>query len=258
MNEQRLVTMILAALLVAGTAGLAAVYFASKGPVPSGPVATATSKKKTIVSHKIEIGPQPPLDQASPNVPKDIAGHLVGQTALNPSNDPVPHSEAHPLKQVGPDKIDPASLPASTPLLGSVKASTSRPEKIILPATGPLPEATMETSKANGTFYSAQPAREGIITGARGTPGDLADYYKVKAKGSSMALRLESSQGEAVHGFVLGVFDSDFKPVNGSKEKTDAGITISVKQGDTYYIKLDLGRAPIRDPMYRLHIRFDP
>ena len=257
MNEQRLVTMILVTLLMAGIAGLATVYFSSKSRNQSESVATVALKEKIQVSRKIQMGPLPPPDPTSPNASQDPAADLPGKT--NEKQTPKPFPKVTPKESENTHMVEVAPSPASTITPGPVGDLKVRPEKIVSTAshdTGPLHETIEETSNANGTFYSAQQVRQGTITGSRGSQGDLADYFKVKAEGNSMTLNIISSDEKTEHNFMLDVFDPSLQPVKASKKRAGSGIIIQVKQGKTYYIRVGLGGAPIKDSTYRLHIRF--
>ena len=113
-----------------------------------------------------------------------------------------------------------------------------------------------ETSKPNGAFYMAQDITEGVIIGRRGTVSDRADYYKVRATGSTMILRLEPFLKERTHRFVMTVFDTDQRSVGEDLGESGPTITLAVKPQATYYIKMDLSNAPIEIPQYQLHVHF--
>ena len=120
------------------------------------------------------------------------------------------------------------------------------------------PQITIqEMLKPNGSFKKAQSITEGIITGKRGSAGDLSDYYKIRATGSSMILRLEPSMSDEKKRFDVIVFDPARKKIGGISAKTGPSITLDVTSRTVYYIKLDLSRGPIRSPQYQLHVRFD-
>ena len=126
----------------------------------------------------------------------------------------------------------------------------------ILPQTPPQ-VTIQETLKPNGSFKNAQSITEGVITGKRGSSGDRSDYYKIRATGSSMILRLEPSLSDEKKRFDVIVFDPARKKIGGISEKTGPAITLDVAPRTAYYIKLDLSRGPIGSPQYQLHVRFD-
>ncbi|NVM26771.1 MAG: M23 family metallopeptidase [Desulfobacterales bacterium] len=135
---------------------------------------------------------------------------------------------------------------------------TDRPTKE--PATSTLHPrslqvATYEKSKPNGAFNTAQKIAKGIIVGRRGTASDLADYYKVRATGNTMILRLEPSLKDRDHGFIMIIFDADQRTI-GELGETATTITLAVKPQAAYYIKLDLSHAPVETPQYQLHVHF--
>lgn len=119
------------------------------------------------------------------------------------------------------------------------------------------PQVTIyETSKPNGAFYMAQDITEGVIIGRRGTASDRADYYKVRATGSAMILRLEPSLKERNHRFVMTVFDADQRSIGEDLGESGPTITLAVTPQATYYIKMDLSNAPTETPQYQLHVHF--
>ena len=107
-----------------------------------------------------------------------------------------------------------------------------------------------------GAFNSAQEIAEGIIVGRRGTASDRADYYKVRATGNTMILRLEPSVKDKNHGFLMIVLDASQRTIGEDLGETGPTITLAVKPQAAYYIKLDLSRAPIETPEYHLHVYF--
>lgn len=121
----------------------------------------------------------------------------------------------------------------------------------------PSPQVTIhETSKAKGAFSNAQDITEGVIIGSRGSVGDRADCYKVRAAGNSMVLKLEPSLKEEAHFFTMAVFDSGKRQVGESLGKTRSTATIAVTPQFIYYIKVDLSHAPIQTPPYNVHVYF--
>jgi len=130
-----------------------------------------------------------------------------------------------------------------------------------LSSTTPLSAKTLqktihETSKANGTFYSAQEINEGVIIGKRGTASDHADFYKIRAKGSMMTLKLEPSSKNRNHVFIMTVCDANQRVILESSEKMNRTINLKVTPQSTYYIKMDLNRVPIETHPYKLILFF--
>ena len=122
----------------------------------------------------------------------------------------------------------------------------------------PPPQAVIhETTNPNGTFYRAQDITEGVIIGRRGTGGDRADYYKLRATGHTMTLGLEPSLKEGKKRFILSVFDADRRLIGEDVGKTGPTSTLSVTPQATYYIKVDLNRAPIETPQYQVRVHFE-
>lgn len=133
--------------------------------------------------------------------------------------------------------------------------SPQKPPATTLPS--PPPQAVIhETSDPNGTFYRAQDITEGIIIGRRGTEGDRADFYKLRATGHTMTLGLEPSLKESKNRFIMSIFDADRRLIGEDLGKTGPTSTLSVTPQATYYVKLDLNRAPIETPQYQLHVHF--
>lgn len=129
------------------------------------------------------------------------------------------------------------------------------------PATTTLPPGShqvtiYEALKPNGTFYTAQEITEGIIIGSRGSSSDRADYYKVRATGNTMALRLEPSLKARNHSFMMTVFDEKQRAIGGDLRETARTITLAVTPQASYYIKLDFNRAPIETLKYQLQVDF--
>jgi len=119
------------------------------------------------------------------------------------------------------------------------------------------PDITIhETLKINGSFNTAQEVTEGIIIGNRGETGDLSDFYKVRATGKTMILKLEPVLKKQNQRFAITVFNANRKPVGQDSRKTGPAITLAVKPGTTYYIKLDVRHAPVeKESQYRLYLK---
>jgi hypothetical protein len=113
-----------------------------------------------------------------------------------------------------------------------------------------------ETSSANGTFNTAQDITEGIIIGRRSTKRDRTDFYRVRATGNTMILNLEPFLKERNNRFITTVFDTDQRMLGKGVEKIGHSIILPVKPQTTYYIKVDLGHAPIEIPHYQFHLQF--
>jgi len=216
MNEDRLVTLILWVVLALGTTSLVAVYFVSFDRVDVEPPSTSTIRS-TIQS----------TIQTEAELPDKIVKH-----PLSPPAPPSP--DAGGRLRDRPTKEPPATTVPSPP-----------PQAVI-----------HETSGPNGAFYRAQDITEGIIIGRRGAANDRTDYYKIRATGHTMTLRLEPSLKESKNRFIMSVFDADRRLIGEDLGKTGPTSTLSVTPQATYYIKLDLNRAPIETPQYQLHVHF--
>jgi hypothetical protein len=91
-----------------------------------------------------------------------------------------------------------------------------------------LQVAIHETSRDNETFYTAQEITEGVIIGRRSMAGDHTDYYKVRATGHTMILRLEPSLVERNHRFIMTVYDVDRRSIREDLGVTGSTITLAV------------------------------
>ena len=254
-----MVTLILLALLTAGTAGLISVYLASNSSKQPEPAPIASLQKKLSVSRKIQTGKLPNPDPASPNELQKTIETLSGQSEekQTPSISREIAREEPGASYTIKGKPQPAPKVAAV-TKGNVEINPAKNTSSASHYNEILHEQIEETSKANGTFYSAQLVNQGEITGSRGSKGDLADYFKVKVESDFMYLDIKASDGQASHKFLLNVFDSNLHPVRVHKGETGSVIRVSVEQGKTYYIKVDLSQAPVKDPTYTLNIRFSP
>jgi len=163
----------------------------------------------------------------------------------------------------------------SEPRTGSVEESVSpglpgppddrgaKPEEEEAKAAAPgavSPEPSLavirEQARANGTFFGAQKVTEGIIVGKRGTRGDRADIYKIHATGNRMVLTLDPFLSEEGRRFYLTVFDQNRKPIGSISSRTGPTVNLNVAPDRSYYIMLDLSKAPIGEPEYRVSVHF--
>ena len=161
------------------------------------------------------------------------------------------------LSDTSAKESPPSPVPASRDAITLLaNQSTKEHSPTALPPRAP--QVTInETSNPNGAFYIAQDITEGVIIGKRGTASDRADYYKVRATGHNMILRLEPSLKEKTHRFIVTVFDTDKRSIGEDLEETGHTITLTVTPQATYYIKLDLSHAPIETHQYQLHVHFN-
>jgi murein DD-endopeptidase MepM/ murein hydrolase activator NlpD len=136
-----------------------------------------------------------------------------------------------------------------------VDRPTKKPANTTLPP-GSHQVTIYEALKPNGTFYTAQEITEGIIIGSRGTSKDRADYYKVRATGNTMALRLEPVLKERNSSFMMTVFDEKQRAIGEDLRETARTITLAVTPQASYYIKLDFNHAPIETLKYQLQVDF--
>jgi len=181
-----------------------------------------------VTSNYVDVEPPP----SSANLPET---ELPDTTAKDSISFPVPASR------------DDVTLLTDRP--------TKEPTTTSLPPR-PLQVAIHETSKDNGTFYTAQEIIEGVIIGRRSMASDHTDYYKVRATGHTMILRLEPSLIERNHRFIMTVYDADRRSIREDLGVTGSTITLAVTSQAIYYIKIDLRHAPIETPQYQLHMHF--
>jgi hypothetical protein len=149
----------------------------------------------------------------------------------------------------------PDGLPATASNEAVAPSTDESPKACATPTSTSRPAgmAVDETSKANGNFFSAQDIEEGIITGQRGSADDRADYYRLRATGDIMSLKLEPTLDEGERGFIMKIFDGNKRLM----KKGLCAIKVAVVPEATYFIKLDLRNAPIEKPQYHLHITFN-
>jgi len=259
-NEHRLVTLILIVLLVLGAAGIVAIYLTTDDRMNMGPGPASLKRTKPNLPDKTAKQPSSPpvsVSRGSVSVPVD---QLEKEIATEPKSKDISPGQS-PTKPTGPElkeKAPPKEVP-STRFTGSHDAVVLKDQSVKEPETAPakFPTITIhETSKSNGSFNTAQEITEGIIIGKRGTAGDRSDFYKVRATGKTMILRLEPALKKKNQRFAMTVFDVNKKPVGQDSMKTGPAITLAVTPESTYYIKLDLRHAPVTEkPQYRLYVK---
>jgi hypothetical protein len=125
------------------------------------------------------------------------------------------------------------------------------------PEPKPKQNIIHETSKPNGTFYSSQKITGGLVTGKRGSRGDVVDFYKITTNGNFMNLKLESDLEEEDSRFMIRVYDAKQQQIGKISEKTDSPLNLSVLPKAIYYIVVDLRDAPIETPAYTFHVTFN-
>jgi hypothetical protein len=233
MNENRFIAVILCVVFVVGAVSLGVFYYATSYRHDREIMLSSTHRIQINFANAIKKDSAPVYPDPSP---LDTVTSLVDQSKREP--------DASSESVLG-DKVtllanQPTKKPASIPL-----SSKSLQKKIY------------EISKANGNFNSAQEIMEGVIIGKRGTVRDRGDYYKVQATGNTMTLKLKPLLKDENHRFIITVFDVNQRLIGGgNSEDTSQAITLAVTPQTTYYIKLDLNRAPIETPQYRLSFRF--
>ena len=198
-------------------------------PDSSKPFPDKSEKEPAPVYRKHNV--KPLSSSTSHNKSKLNGTNIVKETLASP--DPDSRNAVAPLK------VQPTKVSSTTPLSGKP------PQKTIY-----------EISKSNGTFYSAQKIIEGVIIGKRGTAKDHADFYKIRATGITMTLKLESYLKNRDHRFIMTVYDANQRVIGESSEEMSRTINLKVTPQSTYYIKLGLNRAPIETHRYKLLVLF--
>lgn len=263
MNEQRMVTLILCVMLALGSVGLVAVYFIISGGHGLEHGSQAIHKVEAEPSNSIAAGPSLSQVPGSESTVISLAGETVKKESTgtkdqskNGSWNSSAAQEESELSNLRSEEPPSSRVFQSTDPV-EIVANTSKEEDVSMTQPQvPLQVTTYETSKDNGTFYSAQEITESVIVGKRGSAGDRADYFKVRATGRTMILKLEPSLQEERYPLTIIVFNAEQKSIVRSSGETDPAISLSVTPKDTYYIKLNLSRAPIEKPQYQLNLRF--
>jgi hypothetical protein len=207
---------------------------------------------------------------------KDTESPGVGRPVKKEASAPSPPA-SEPPEQGGPWEDQPEET-AEARKAEEAKASTEKgwgdttvedvrqktalvqpqPEKPAqTPDSAQTPVVIYEVGKANGAFTTAQPITQGVVVGRRATKGDLSDIYRIQATGGRMAVKLSPFSGDDQERFDLTVFDSREKPVGSISPETGPSLNVAVKPEATYYIVLDLRRAPVTPPDYRVEVRFE-
>jgi hypothetical protein len=237
MNEDRFITLILWGAFILGAAGIAGTYYVKSYHRQSEAPPTVENRVRIRLPEQQRQTMPPP--QAS--VPQAIV---------------LPIEEIR-KKEVAEEGEQKERIPA--PTLSPAEPGREKPkgEPAVSPLTLPPPMATIqETTKANGSFARAQNITEGVIIGKRGSEGDRTDYYKVRADGRTMVVKVEAALVGKSQYFTVAVFDDSKRRVGEVVEKTRASTTIPVKPQSVYYIKVDLTHAPIQSPNYEVHVAF--
>lgn len=228
MNEDRLITLILVALLVVGIFGFAIAVFTLSG--------TDKPRMDLPTSEIAELqlsdrGEKEPIETSAIESPAGLADAMKDESPINPKPSEPPEMPEEKTVAPAPIKDIPKSPPA-----------------III----------SEKDKANGSFFSAQEISQSIIEGKRGTKEDKTDFYKILATGKTMTLKLEPTQDEKNQGFTVIVFNKDRKKIGDiGPDNTESSVSLAVEPQKAYYIMLDLTNAPVQPSHYKLHVSFD-
>jgi hypothetical protein len=259
-NEERLVSVILIVLLVIGTAGIAAVYFTTDYRMNILPGPASPARMKIDVTDKFgknSFSPSDTVFRGAVMVPAEQTEKEVAAEAK--SRDIPPGQCPTKVRGAGLEGEAPSKEGISTQVTGSGDTVGLKDQTGKEPATDPAisPDITIhETLKSNGSFNTAQEITEGIIAGKRGSTGDLFDFYKVRATGKTMILRLEPILERQNQRFAMTVFNANKKPVGHDSGNPDPAINLAVTPESVYYIKLDVRHAPVENkPQYRLYLK---
>jgi hypothetical protein len=258
------VTLVLWLALALGTAGLFLFHFAVPRHQQVEPTASSSARTSTG-------SPEAPAKTAIPPVPSTTPSVVVAVRPESADRETEASRESARDKKESPPSPDTGERPesqASRVQASAVSPFPVPPETAALSKEGPAGEPSIplasprpvrkkiqETTKANGTFYSAQGITEGIIIGRRGTADDRADYYKVRATGAVMLLNLEPPL-EGDRRFEIALFDGKRRPVSAGSGKTGPSASLPVTPGGTYYIQVGLSHAPLQTPPYQLTVTF--
>lgn len=218
MNEDRLITLTLWVVFILGAAGLAGTYYVRSHHRPA-------------------------------QIPPAVESHLKETLA-------EPHKQTPPFPQtpIHEETVTPVDEKQKE-VISKKEEAKARPSPTA--PTPPSPKATIqETTKANGSFARAQQITEGVIIGMRGSKGDITDWYKVRSTGRTMVVEFEPDLVGKSQYFTVAVFDVNKKRVGEDVGKTRASTAIPVKPQSVYYIKVDLGHAPIQSSTYKVHVNF--
>ncbi len=166
-----------------------------------------------------------------------------------------PAVESH-LKETLPEP--PTQIPPSSqaPMHKEIVPPVDEKQKEMISKKEEPKAAIQETSKANGSFATAQQITEGVIIGMRGSTDDITDWYKLRSTGHTMVVEFEPDLVGKPQYFTVAVFDADKRQVGEEVGETRARTTISVKPQSVYYLKVDLVHAPIQSPNYKVHVHF--
>jgi len=265
MDENRVVDLFLVGILVLGTAFLVGFYFLTSHHPDVKPAFVTSPGENTAFGDKKTAGSrlsfQVPLSRGGHEVqsgkgrvahPSGEVGEAMAEQKATGSKDDSPSPEKSLSSRVAPLAVtgDVLATPANEPAKENPMPSPSLPSEH-------SEKAFQETAKANGNFYLAQEIEDGVITGRRGAADDKADFYKIRAKGGRMTLKIESSSGKEEQDFVMALFDANRKLMESISEKANSALSFAVTPEATYYIKLDLKNSPIEEPAYRLQIHFN-
>lgn len=267
MDENRVVDLFLIGILVLGTAFLIGFHFLSSHHPLVKPAFLTSHGENVAFSNQKTRGSRLSFQVTPSRGGHEVqSGNLKGGMA-HPSGEveeTITVQKASESKDDSPlakrslsSRVAPLPVTGDTHgFLGNESAKENpKPARSLSPE--PFEKAFQETARANGNFYLAQEIEDGVITGRRGAADDKADFYKIRANGARMTLKLGSSSGKEEQCFVVALFDANRKLMESISEKVNSALAFAVKPEATYYIKLDLRNSPIKEPAYRLQIHFN-
>jgi len=216
---------------------------------------------KNRVDQSVKEPVTPPLSSSDKQTtPIKLPLGTTSTTSTGTKKEQSPALNTRPESQLsGTTEIESPASPTPVSAKASTKSVVESIKKpgISTPDPKPTQEINHETIKANGTFYSAQKIMEGVIIGRRGSSGDVVDFYKITATGNSIILKLEPSMENEDSRFIINIYDEKQKQIGKISDKTDSSLNIPVSPQTIYYIGIDLRRAPIEIPPYKLHVKFN-
>jgi hypothetical protein len=255
MDENRLVDLLLVAILVLGTAALIGLYSLKPLYQENNPVSSTSLAERAALNHHDPPGhrvsirlPRPPVGpkQQQADTSRDAAHpSQEDQRAAAPQN--TSQTDDRPIREGEAGSSRDATLMAVSDATAVQGHGVPEPAEPVF----------QETSKDNGNFYLAQEIEGGVTTGKRGSVEDRADFYKIVAEGDRMILEMPPSLTGEDNGLTLAVFDANRTLMESPSHDMKGIKAFSVKPQATYYIKMDLRNTPIEAPPYRLRIRFD-
>lgn len=254
MDENKTIDIILILVFVFGIASLGLFFFSGEKKYPS--------EDPTTHIRQGRLNPKPSKDTSKENslVTKPLVpeNKQIGTTTeLSESSTPDGIEQIDKTTNI---KEDIPILETDLPKKETVTVSQNVIEEDLVKKKKELEDQneqiTFETKKVNGTIATAQEIPEGTVSGKKQDVKDRADLFKIRAKGEKMSLILKPELKTIKDRSVMTIYNNQLKiigeyfPYNGSKRH------YSVREGEVYYIKLNLSSTEKPSFDYRLKIEF--